>query len=113
MLKIENVLDILAPHNETIGAEAAMALKLALMEADVDMPDLEALNGELEAERAGRAEDKAAYEAKIKEFDERITKFIRGEDPDPGVAAEVVEEVAEEVAEEVTEDFFERMYGGE
>lgn len=115
MLKIEDVLELLTPHNELIGDEALAELKLALMEKDVavDMSEIDNLKAELEAERNGRAEDKAAYDGRIKDFNDRFDRFVHGGDPGPGPEPEVIEEVVEEVAEEVKEDFFERMYGEE
>lgn len=112
MLKIEDVLEVLSPHNATIGDEALAELKLALMEKDVavDMSEIDSLKAELEAERNGRAEDRAAYDGKIKDWNDRFDRFIHGKDPDPEQEVEVEVEIDEndDAVEEEEKDFYER-----
>lgn len=110
MLKIEDVLEVVAPHIES--EETIAELKLALMEKDVedDMSEIDNLKAELEAERNGRADDKAAYDGKIKEFNDRFDRFIHGKEPVADVEEEVVDEVIDEDA--VVEDPYEELYGG-
>lgn len=111
MLDIKDVLEIVTKHSEVIGEEGMAELKLSLMEKDV--PGDEALKAELEAEKAGREEDKANYESRIKEFNDRFDKFIRGEDPEPSEEEQEEEVDVEEDVVVSEDDFYDRMYGKE
>lgn len=107
MVSVEDVLEIITPHADVIGEENMAALKLAIMEKDVEMDttEIDNLKAELEAERTGRADDKTAYDAKIKDFNERFDRLVKGKAPED--VAEVIEEDAV-----VIEDPYEELYGG-
>lgn len=99
MLKLDEVTAIINEHIQDEEVKAEIGVKL--LEKDLPDPDnseLESLRAELEAERTGRAADKASYV-------ERINKFIYGGDPgeDKPEDAPVVEEDAVE-----TKSFYER-----
>lgn len=112
MVSVEDVLEIVTPHADVIGEENMAALKLAIMEKDVamDTAEIDNLKAELEAERTGRAEDKTAYDAKIKDFNDRFDRFVHGKAPE-----DVVEEIVEDTVDEVAvdeDDLYEELYGG-
>lgn len=110
MLNLKDVTDLINEHAETIGEELMAALGERLLEMDipVDTTELDSIKAELEAERAGRAEDKKSYL-------ERINKFIYGGDPGPGPEPEKNEEtdVVEETDTIEVEDLYEELYGGD
>lgn len=99
MLNLEDVTAIINEHVADEESKAEIGVKL--LEKDLPDPDnseLESLRAELEAERSGRAADKASYV-------ERINKFIYGGDPgpeDPGEPETHDEEAVE------TKSFYER-----
>lgn len=113
MLNVEDVIEALAQYEEVIGAEGMAALKLAIMEKDVamDTTEIDNLKAELEAERTGRAEDKTAYDAKIKDFNDRFDRFIHGKAPEE-VKEDVVEEILDDDAAVEVDDLYEELYGG-
>lgn len=79
MLDMQKVLEILEPHAEALGAETMTEIKLALVENDtpVDTAEIDRLTAELETATNN-------YNAKIADFDARISRFIKGEDPGEG-----------------------------
>lgn len=113
MLNVEDVMEAIAPHEEIIGAENMAALKLALMEKDVaiDNSEIDNLKAELEAERTGRADDRTAYDAKIKDFNDRFDRFIHGKAPEE-VTEDVVEEVVDDDVAVEEDNLYEELYGG-
>lgn len=92
MLNLDDVTKIIGEH--VTDEEAKAAIGVALLEANLPDPDtseIDQLKADLEAERTGRAKDKAEYV-------ERINKFIYGGDPgdaEPEVQSEETEAVEE------------------
>lgn len=76
MLDMQKVLEILEPHGDALGAETMTEIKLALVENDtpVDTAEIDRLTAELETVTND-------YNAKIADFDARLSRFIKGEDP--------------------------------
>lgn len=81
MLDIATVQAILEPYAEAIGPEGMAEIQVSLVEKDTAVQDTETLAGQLEEERKGRAADREAYEQKLAEFNARVSRFIKGEDP--------------------------------
>ena len=81
MLDIATVQSILEPYAEAIGPEGMAEIQVSLVEKDTAVQDTETLAGQLEEERKGRAADREAYEQKLADFNARISRFIKGEDP--------------------------------
>lgn len=101
MLNLEDVIAIINEHVADEESKAEIGVKLLEKDIPSDNSELESLRAELEAERSGRAADKASYV-------ERINKFIYGGDPgpeDPGDPGEP--ETNDEEAVE-TKSFYER-----
>lgn len=110
MLDIATVQALLEPYAEAIGPEGMAELQLSLVEKDTAVQDTETLAGQLEEERKGRAADREAYEQKLAEFNARVSRFIRGEDPDPETDPP---ETPPAEDEEEQEDFYSRYMKGE
>lgn len=79
MLDMQKVLEILEPYGDALGAETMAEIKLALVENDtpVDTAEIDRLTAELETVTND-------YNAKIADFDARLSRFIKGDDPDGG-----------------------------
>ena len=112
MLDMKDVLEILSPHNDLIGLEGMAALKLALMEKDVevDTSEIDRLKSELEAEKKGREDEKSAYDAAILDFNTRFDRLIKGKNPEE--VTDIVDEVIDTPTVEDDEDLYEALYGG-
>ena len=128
MLDIATVQAILEPYAEAIGPEGMAeiqvslvekdtavqdteTLEVSLVEKDTAVQDTETLAGQLEEERKGRAADREAYEQKLAEFNARVSRFIKGEDPG-GDEEDETPPPADDTEEE-QEDFYSRYMKGE
>lgn len=107
-LERQVVTDLISKYSDQLGDEAMAEIAEAILEADVplDTTEIDALRTELQAEKDGRAADKA-------EYIDKINKFVYGGER-PGDSDEPPVNTVDEVEDfnEYT-DLNEMVYGKE